>query len=139
MTGLAAHCVSGPIVKLEDNAEQLPSAYIDKEKLPEKTGAGAVVVALAGAAAVVTGAGAVVVALAGAAAAAVDVEPTVDAAAVEAAAPPVVNDAFDAAAAGGLGLEEQTALKERPEPSGFGKHWPLGNSLGSEPPNPWLH
>ena len=54
-------------------------------------------------------------------------EPTVDAAAVEAAAPPVVDDAFDAAAAGGLGLEEQTALKARPEPSGLGKHWPLGN------------
>ena len=137
MTGLAANSKSGPNVKLEDNAEHLPSAYIDKEKLPEKPGAGAVVVALAGAAAVVPGAGAVVVALAGAAAAAVDVEPTVDAAAVEAAAPPVVNDAFDAAAAGGLGLEEQTALKERPEPSGFGWHWPLGNSLGSG--EPWLH
>ena len=137
MTGLAANSKSGPNVKLEDNAEQLPSAYIDKEKLPEKPGAGAVVVALAGAAAVVTGAGAVVVALAGAVAAAVDVEPTVDAAAVEAAAPPVVNDAFDAAAAGGLGLEEQTALKERPEPSGSGWHWPLGNSCGSG--EPWLH
>ena len=120
MTGLAANSKFGPNVKLEDNAEQLPSAYIDKEKLPEKPGAGAVVVALAGAAA-----------------AAVDVEPTVDAAAVEAAAPPVVNDAFDAAAAGGLGLEEQTALKERPEPSGSGWHWPLGNSLGSG--EPWLH
>ena len=137
MTGLATNSKSGPNVKLEDNAEQLPSAYIDKEKLPEKPGAGAVIVALAGAAAVVPGAGAVVVALAGAAAAAVDVEPTVDAAAVEAAAPPVVNDAFDAAAAGGLGLEEQTALKERPEPSGSGWHWPLGNSLGSG--EPWLH
>ena len=68
MTGLAANSKSGPNVKLEDNAEQLPSAYIDKEKLPEKPGAGAVVVALAGAAAVVPGAGAVVVALAGAAA-----------------------------------------------------------------------
>jgi len=137
LTGLAANSKFGPNVKLEDNAEQLPSAYIDKEKLPEKPGAGAVVVALAGAAAVVPGAGAVVVALAGAAAAAVDVEPTVDAAAVEAATPPVVNDAFDAAAAGGLGLEEQTALKERPEPSGSGWHWPLGNSLGSG--EPWLH
>ena len=112
MTGLAANSKFGPNVKLEDNAEQLPSAYIDKEKLPEKPGAGAVVVALAGAAAVVTGAGAVVVALWGAAA--------------------VVWGC-------GVGLEEQTALKERPEPSGFGKHWPLGNSLGSEPPNPWLH
>ena len=36
MTGLAAHASSCLIVKLEDNAEQLPSAYIDKEKLPVK-------------------------------------------------------------------------------------------------------
>ena len=98
MTGLAAISKSGPNVKLEDNAEQLPSAYIDKEKLPEKLLEG------------------------GGGGGGVDVEPTFDAAAVEAAAPPVVNDAFDAAAAGGLGLEEQTALKERPEPSGSGKH-----------------
>ena len=28
---------------------------------------------------------------------------------------------------GGVGLEEQTALKARPEPFGSGKHWPLGN------------
>jgi hypothetical protein len=27
---------------------------------------------------------------------------------------------------GGVGLEEQTALKARPEPFGSGKHWPLG-------------
>ncbi len=27
---------------------------------------------------------------------------------------------------GGVGLEEQTALKKRPEPFGSGKHWPLG-------------
>ena len=129
MTGLAANSKSGPNVKLEDNAEQLPSAYIDKEKLPEKPGAGAVVVALAEAAAVVSGAGAVVVALAGAAA-------------VVPGAGAVVVALWGEAAVvwgGGVGLEEQTALKERPEPSGFGKHWPLGNSLGSEPPHPWLH
>ena len=117
MTGLAANSKSGPNVKLEDNAEQLPSAYIDKEKLPEKPGAGAVVVALAGAAAVVPGAGAVVVALAGAAA-------------VVAGAGAVVVALWGEAAVvwgGGVGLEKQTALKERPEPSGFGSHWPLGN------------
>ena len=127
MTGLAANSKSGPNVKLEDNAEQLPSAYIDKEKLPEKPGAGAVVVALAGAAAVVPGAGAVVVALAGAAA-------------VLPGAGAVVVALWGEAAVvwgGGVGLEEQTALKERPEPSGFGWHWPLGNSLGSG--EPWLH
>ena len=127
MTGLAAISKSGPNVKLEDNAEQLPSAYIDKEKLPEKPGAGAVVVALAVAAAVVTGAGAVVVALAGAAA-------------VVTGAGAVVVALWGEAAVvwgGGVGLEEQTALKERPEPSGFGWHWPLGSSLGSG--EPWLH
>ena len=127
MTGLAANSKFGPNVKLEDNAEQLPSAYIDKEKLPEKPGAGAVVVALAGAAAVVPGAGAVVVALAGAAA-------------VVTGAGAVVVALWGEAAVvwgGGVGLEEQTALKERPEPSGFGWHWPLGNSCGSG--EPWLH
>ena len=37
----------------------------------------------------------------------------------------------------GVGLEEQTALKEEPEPSGPGKHWPLGSSVGSK--RVWLH
>ena len=144
MTGLAANSKSGPNVKLEDNAEQLPSAYIDKEKLPEKPGAGAVVVALAGAAAVVPGAGAVVVALAGAAAvvpgAGALVVALAGAAAVVTGAGAVVVALWGAAAVVwgcGVGLEEQTALKERPEPSGFGWHWPLGNSLGSG--EPWLH
>ena len=76
MTGLAANSKFGPNVKLEDNAEQLPSAYIDKEKLPEKLLEG------------------------GGGGGGVDVEPTVDAAAVEvftllvADAPPAVDVAF---------------------------------------------
>ena len=133
MTGLAANSKSGPNVKLEDNAEQLPSAYIDKEKLPEKPGAEAVVVALAGAAAVVPGAGAVVVALAGAAA----VVPGVGAAVVPGGGAAVVVPRGGAAVVG-VGLEEQTALKERPEPSGSGSHWPLGYSIGWGEPC-WLH
>ena len=134
MTGLAANSKFGPNVKLEDNAEQLPSAYIDKEKLPEKPGAGAVVVALAGAAAVVPGAGAVVVALAGAAAvvpgAGALVVALAGAAAVVTGAGAVVVALWGEAAVvwgGGVGLEDQTALNERPEPAGFGSHWPLGN------------
>ena len=54
-TGLAANSKSGPIAKLEDNTEQLPSAKKYKEKLPEKglEGGGAAVV-VGGAAVVVS-------------------------------------------------------------------------------------
>ena len=46
-------------------------------------------------------------------------------------------DVVGGAANVGVGLEEQTALKEEPEPSGPGKHWPLGSSVGSK--GVWLH
>ena len=36
-TGFASNSKPGPIVKLKDNAEQLLSVNIDKEKSPEKT------------------------------------------------------------------------------------------------------
>ncbi len=48
-----------------------------------------------------------------------------------------VDDGGGDTAVVGVGLEEQTALKKRPEPSGSGKHWPLGNFCGSG--EPWLH
>ena len=91
MTGLAANSKSGPNVKLEDNAEQLPSAYIDKEKLPEKGWDG-------------DGDG--------------------------------EGGCGGEKGGGGAGLEEQTALKKRPEPFGSRMHWPLGNPLD---PSNWLH